>query len=325
MNLNISFKDSLVFVGSIVISALIIYPFVGLQGGMAWSSFAVLCTYSLYSAQPNKSNLVYIFCWLCLIMGSTYIGRFLHLSYYFYLYLFILTYCYYFFFGRDPVCDRAIRFIIILSTIGTNMPHITVGLPFGASVGTVTALLACHYMMRKHKDLEAFKTGIFTSQLFNMNVNIIPRAFVYSLGMFACLALPFYLGIDKNYWATLTFIMVMTPKAESVIHNTLLRFVGSVLAVTVLYFIFLLPEKHTILTIAFLFFSFTLPLSFGRSFTLVTFATTCYSLTLIEFVGYWHYPTETLLIDRIIETAIGGIIAIVISMILKAMRTPHQS
>lgn len=303
-----------------LLSALIIYPLVGIQNGMAWSSFAVLCTYALYNAKPDRSNALYILLWIAIIMGSTYIGRFLHLTPPFYLFLFIITYCYYFFFGRDPVFDRAIRFVIILSTIGTTMPHITVGLPLGATVGSITALIICHYLMRKNHDLDAFKQGIFTYEIFKLNTNIIPRAFVYSLGMFACLLLPLYLGVNKNYWATITFIMVMTPKAETVIKNTLQRFIGSVVAVIILYFVFQIPDQKTIIIAAFVLFSFILPMCFGPNITLVAFGVTCYSLTLIELVGYWHYPTESLLLDRLAETAIGGGIAIIVSIILKLMR-----
>lgn len=321
----VSFKSSIAFVSSMLISALIIYPLVGIQSGMAWSSFAVLCTYTLYNAKPDRSNVLYIAFWIFIIMGSTYIGRFLHLTPFFYVYLFIITYCYYFFFSRDPVFDRAIRFVIILSTIGTTMPHITVGLPLGATVGSLTALVICHYLMRKNLDLDAFKQGIFTYELFKLNTNIIPRAFVYSLGMFGCLLLPLYLEVNKNYWAIITFIMVMTPKAEAVIDTTIKRFVGSVIAVITLYFIFQVPDQKTVIVIAFVIFSFILPMCFGKNIILVAFGVTCYSLTLIELVGYWHYPTESLLFDRLAETAIGGGIAIVVSIILKAMRNENNT
>ena len=317
------FKDSFVFVGSMTISAAIIYPIIGLQGGIAWSSFAVLCTYSLYNAKPDRSNFLYVLFWMFLIMGSTYIGRLLHLSPWFYLYLLVIAYCYYFFFGRDPVFDRAIRFVIILSTIGTTMPHVTDGLPLGAVIGTLTALAVCHYMMRKHHDLEAFKQGIFTHELFKLETNIIPRALIYSIGMFICLWLPLYLGLNKNYWATLTFIMVMTPKAEKVMQNTCLRFLGSLVAVFVLYLIFQLPDSTAVIPIALFIFSFMLPLCFGKNFAIVTFGVTCYSLTLVELAGYWHNPTYSLLIDRMAETIIGGGIAIIASIILKGMRSIH--
>jgi len=323
-NFMTSLRDSFVFTGSMLLSTVIIYPIIGIQGGIAWSSFSVLCTYSLYNAKPDQSDLLYISLWMFIIVGSTYIGRFLHLSPWFYFYLLIIAYCYYFFFGSDPVFDRAIRFVIILSTIGTTMPHITDGLPLGALIGSITALLICHYMTKKHYDLSAFKQGIFNQNLFKLNTNIIPRALIYSFGMFICLWLPLYLGLNKNYWATLTFIMIMTPKAESVVQNTLLRFIGSLAAVALLYLLFQLPNIHKVIIIALFLFSFILPLCFGKNFAIVTFAVTCYSLTLVEISGYWQNPTYSLLIDRVLETCIGGIIAILISIILKSIRFIHR-
>lgn len=47
---SLHFKDSFVFIGSIILSVLIASPFIGLQGAIAWTSFSVLCTYSLYNA-----------------------------------------------------------------------------------------------------------------------------------------------------------------------------------------------------------------------------------------------------------------------------------
>ncbi|MBS7817925.1 FUSC family protein [Wohlfahrtiimonas chitiniclastica] len=320
-------RDSFVFVGSMFISALIVYPFVGIQGGIAWTSFAVLCTYSLYTANEDRSNFWYVLFWMTLIISSTYVGRFLHLSLGFYLYLLAIAYCYYYFFGRDPVCDRAMRFIIILSTIGTTMPHVTKGLPLGSLIGTLTALVVCHLLMRKKYDLKAFEQGIFTHHLFKLQTNLIPRAVIYSLGMFACLLIPHYLMLDKIYWATLMFIMVLTPKADNVVHTTLLRFLGSLAAVILLYAIFQvayhtgLQSHMAILVLILLFmFAFILPMCFGKDTFIVAFGTTCYSLTLVELAGFWHNPTYTLLIDRITETMIGGIVAIIAGILLKVMR-----
>ncbi|UNM97062.1 FUSC family protein [Ignatzschineria rhizosphaerae] len=318
-------KDSFVFIGSILLSVLIASPFIGFQGALTWTSFSVLCTYSLYNAKPDRSNLIYILFWMLLILASAYIGRLFHLSWKFYLYLYLISYLYYYFFGKDPVFDRAIRFIIILSTIGTAMPEITKGLPIGALIGTFSALVVCHYMLRKNVDLDAFKQGVFTYEIFKLHKNLILRALIYSSGMFLCLLLPRYFGIEKNYWATITFIMVMPPKSLIVFHNTLIRFIGSVIAVGVLYLLFqvpdLLPEISfsSYMIVLFLFFSFMLPLCFGKNFGITTFGVTCYSLILVELSMYWSHPALALLVDRVLETMIGGIIAILTSYILRVL------
>ncbi len=326
------FKDSFVFLGSMLLSALIAAQFMGLRGAIVWTSFSVLCTYSLYNAKPDRSNYLYLIFWMALVLGSAYIGQMLHLTWWFYLYLFVISYFYYYLFGRDPVFDRAIRFVIILSTIGTALPKITDGLPIGSAIGTLSALIVCHFLLRKNTDLEAFKQGVFSRDLFRLQTHLIPRALIYSLGMFLTLLIPHYLGIEKNYWATITFVMVMPPKAATVFKNSLLRFVGSIIAVLLLFLLFQLPDylptlgdfpkiDMTYYMIGLLFiFSFILPLSFSKGFATVTFWVTCYSLVMVELAMYWDHPVLALLADRIIETVIGGIIAVITSWILKVLR-----
>lgn len=322
----ISFRDSFVFVFSMAISALIAAQFIGLHAAIAWTSFSVLCTYALYNAKPDRSNLLYVALWIILIFSSSYIGQLFHLTWKFYLFLFIISYFYYYLFGRDPVFDRAIRFVIIFATIGTALPIADSQLAMGGAIGTLSALLISHYLLRKEIDLEAFKQGIFTHDLFRLDTNLIPRAFIYSSGLFLSLIIPQMLGIEKNYWATITFLMVMPPKAMTVIHNTWLRFWGSVIAVIALFILFQIslhiPINRLYIMVALLFFfAFLLPICFKQSYLIVTFGVTCYSLVLVELGMYWDHPPKVeLLIDRIIETFIGGIIAIIISLILKVLR-----
>ena len=319
------FRDSFVFVGSIALSALIAMQFVSLRSAIIWTSFSVLSTYSLYNAKPDRSNIFDILFWMIIISASTFLGVFFHLTWKIYLFLFLISYFYYYLFGKDPVTDRAMRFIIVLTTIGTAMPDITVGLPIGSAIGTFSALLVCHFLQWKNKDLSAFKQGIFTHDLFKLQTNIIPRSLIYSLGMSLSLWLPHYLGIEKNYWATITFVMVMTPKATTVIQNTWKRFWGSIFAIVFLFALFQIPhyvhvDMEWFMLAMLLIFSFILPLCFGQNFTLVTFGVTCYSLLLVEIAMFWTHPMMGILGDRIIETVIGGTIAIITSWILRALR-----
>ncbi len=320
------FRDSFVFFGSMLLSALIAAQFMGIRSAIAWTSFSVLCTYSLYNAKPDRSNLLYVVFWMVLVLASAYVGRFFHLSWKYYLYLLGLSYLYYYFFGQDPVFDRAIRFIIILSTIGTALPKITDGLPIGSAIGTLSALIVCHLLLRKNSDLEAFKQGLFSHDIFRLQTHLIPRALIYSFGLFLTLLIPHYLGIEKNYWATITYLMVMPPKATTVFNNSVTRFTGSIFAVVLLFLLFQLPypslgisTTHYLIGLLFLF-AFFLPLSFNKSFGVVTFTITCYSLVLVELAMYWNHPVVALLIDRVTETAIGGIIAVIISLLLKRSR-----
>ena len=322
---NLHFKDSFVFVGSMLLSALLALHFVGLQGAITSTSFAVLCTYSLYNAKPDQTNLLYVSLWMLIIIGSSFIGAFLGLSWKLYLFLFVISYFYYYLFGKDPVFDRAIRFCIILATIGSAMPNFVNGLAIGSAFGVVSALIVCHYMLRKKVDLNAFKDGVFTHNLFKLNTHLIPRSLIYSLGMFFSLWLPHYLGIEKNYWATITFVMVMTPKADTVLQNTWFRFLGSIIGVALLFIVLQIPDYVNLNMVYFMIsllilFSFILPLCFGKQYTIVTFGITCYSLVLVELAMYWNHPMMALLMDRLVETAIGGVIAVVVSIILSGLR-----
>lgn len=319
------FKDSFVFVGSVVLSALIAMQFVSLRAAIIWTSFSVLSTYSLYNAKPDRSNLFDIVFWMIIISASTFVGVYFHLTWKLYLFLFVVSYFYYYLFGKDPVTDRAMRFIVVLTTIGTALPEITEGLPIGAAIGTFSALIVCHYLKRKNTDLSAFKQGIFTHDLFKLKTNLIPRSLIYSLGMSFALWLPHYLGIEKNYWATITFVMVMTPKATTVIQNTWKRFWGSIFAIGFLFLLFQIPhylhvDMEWFMLALLVAFSFILPLCFGPNYMWVTFGVTCYSLVLVEIAMFWTHPMMGILGDRIIETVIGGVIAIVTSWILRALR-----
>lgn len=322
---SLHFRDSFVFVGSMLLSALLAVHFIGLKGAIASTSFAVLCTYSLYNAKPDKANLLYVILWMLIIIGSSFLGALFGLSWKLYLLLFVISYFYYYLFGKDPVFDRAVQFCIILVTIGSAMPKFVGDLAIGSLFGTTSALIVCHYLLHKNVDLRAFKDGIFTHELFKLNTHLIPRSLIYSLGMFLSLWLPHYFGIEKNYWATITFVMVMPPKASTVLQKTWFRFLGSVIAVALLFLILQIPDYFHFNMVYYMIgllilFSFILPLCFGRQYTIVTFGVTCYSLILVELAMYWNHPMMGLLMDRVVETAIGGAIAIVVSLILRALR-----
>ncbi len=319
-----------VFLGSVLLSVMIATPLLGLRNSIAWTSFSVMYTYSLYNAKADASNLLNVFCWLIAIIGSAFITTHLHLSWAFYCYLLVLTYCYYYFYGVNPVFDRAMKFVIIFSTIGTafSSGRILIDLPIGALIGTTTALIICHFLMRKKNDLNAFTLGGTSHDILKLKKNLIVRSVIYSCAMFMSLLIPQALGLGKIYWATLTFIMLVNPKSQGVFAQTVRRFIGSVLAVLLLYAIFfgiyffhLEAHMITIMIGMLLALSFIFPRLFvAKDYTIVTFGTTCYSLTLVELAAYWYHPNPILLYDRIAETLIGGTIAIIVGFILKKIR-----
>lgn len=322
-----TYLPSLVFVLSMTIAGLISIQFVNTRDGLVWASFSVLCTFALYNASRDKVNLLYIALFMVVILSSTFLGMLFQLGWQYYCFLFIITFIYYYQFGRGAVFDNGMRFIIILATIGTTMPAITNGLPIAGGLGIITALLVCSLLLHKAHDKNAFNLGLFQNERLTQSGKLIPRALFYSTALFLCMVLPDFFGFEKNYWALITFLMVLPPKTISVVKNSLYRFIGSVLAVLLLYLLFELPNYFDLpinmiryMILLFFIFAFILPLCFGKSFLLVTFGMTAYSMLVVELAMYWDEPTPALLITRVIETFIGGMMAIIAGLFIKWIR-----
>ena len=313
-------KDGLIFMGSVAFTNTISYFLFGVNGLM-WTAFSSLFTYSLYDARPDRSNYLYVFLLMMIIMVNNFIGYWLQLSWLFYVYLFIVSCFFYISFGKDPVLDRAVRYIIMLSTIGTTLPSVSWELPAGYLIGPLSVLCILFILHLKNYDFDAFKNGLFSKDLYVSEKHTIPRAFIYSTGMFLSLLIPHYLQLGRIYWAPLTFVMVLNPKAEHVFKNTISRFGGSFLSVFIL-LILLTPSYNSsvIILFAFLIISFLLPTFLDKTPIMKSFGVTFYVLTMTEISLYWNNPVYSPLYERLYETVIGGIIAISTSIILKKVR-----
>lgn len=316
----IDIKDGFIFLGSIIIAAAISYSIFGISGVM-WSSFSVLVTYTLYDARADRANHLYIFLWIVITIISTYIGSFLGLGPLFYIYLFGISYFFYLSFGKDPVMDRAVRYIIVLATIGTTLPHVSYELPASFIIGTVIALIILFGLSSKNIDFDAFRKGLFSRNVYSPGKNTLLRAFIYSTGMFLALLIPDFLHIGKPYWAPLTFVFLLNPKAEHILKMTLFRFWGSLLAVFSLSLLMMLPSNPSYTLLIYLVVVvFLYPSFLNENFAIKTFGISCLFLTLTETTFYWHDPTYSLLYNRIYETVIGGCMALLTSFILKRIR-----
>lgn len=181
---------------------------------------------------PIASNHLYVFFLMMIIMINNYIGYWLQLSWLFYVYLFAISCFFDITYGKDPVLDRAVRYIIMLSTIGTTLTSVSYELPVGYLIGTLTVLGVLFVLHLKNYDFTAFRNGLFSKELYTSKKHAVPRAFIYSTGMFLSLLIPEFLELGRIYWAPLTFVMVLNPKAEHVFKNTISRFAGSFLSVT---------------------------------------------------------------------------------------------
>lgn len=314
-------KDGLIFMGSVAFTTILSYFLFGVNGLM-WTAFSSMFTWSLYDARPDRSNHLYIFMLMMIIMLNNYIGYRLQLSWLFYVYLFIVSCFFYISFGKDPVIDRAVRYIIMLSTIGTTLPSVSWELPSGYLIGTLTVLGLLFALHLKNYDFDAFRNGLFSKDLYVSQRHAIPGALIFSTGIFLSLLIPHFLHLGRIYWAPLTFVMVLNPKAEHVFKNTISRFGGSFLSVFIL--MILLSTGYNasvIILIAFFIISFLLPTFLDKTPVMKSFGITFYVLTMTEISHYWNNPVYSPLFERLYETVIGGIIAIITSIILKKVRS----
>lgn len=317
-------KDGLIFLGSVALTSVVSYYLFGVNGLM-WTSFSSMFTYSLYDARPDRSNHLYVFFLMMIIMINNYIGYWLQLSWLFYIYLFVISCFFYISFGKDPVLDRAVRYIIMLSVIGTTLPSVSYELPSGYLIGTLTVLCILFLLHLKNYDFNAFKNGLFSKELYISEKYTFPRAFIFSTGLFFSLLTPHLLHLGRIYWAPLTFVMVLNPKAEHVFRNTISRFIGSFLSVAILMIMLATGyNASVIILISFLIISFLLPTFLDKTPVLRSFGVTFYVLTMTEISHYWNDPVFSPLFERLYETLIGGFMAILTSIILKRMRAPPE-
>ena len=313
-------KDGLIIMDSVAFTTLAGYWLFGVNSLM-WTSFSSMFTYSLYDARPDRSNHLYVFFLMMIIMINNYIGYWLQLSWLFYVYLFAISCFFDITYGKDPVLDRAVRYIIMLSTIGTTLTSVSYELPVGYLIGTLTVLGVLFVLHLKNYDFTAFRNGLFSKELYTSKKHAVPRAFIYSTGMFLSLLIPEFLELGRIYWAPLTFVMVLNPKAEHVFKNTISRFAGSFLSVILLMIMLATGyNASVVILISFFVISFLLPTFLDKNPVLRSFGVTFFVLAMTEISHYWNDPVYSPLFERLYETLIGGLLAIITSIILKQVR-----
>lgn len=312
--------DGLIFSGCMLTGAIISLIFSSVQTAM-WSTFSTLYAFLLFNAAKDYKNHFYTAFWLLVIVFSIYLGNALRLGDPFYLFLIIFSFIYYQIYGSDPVIDLSMKFIIIMSTIGTAIPNISIDLPIGFFIGSSITIFVCNYLSNKaHKKIN-FGNSQVEKNLFTLRKNILPRSLIYVSGLLLTLYIPRLLDFGHFYWTLLTFVFVLHPKSNSIISLTSQRVLGSILAVLCLYLLFNTPLMPYIGVISILVFAFLYPMSGHKNYTFMTFITTCLILSIIEQVEYWRHPAYILFFDRVLETCLGGTIAIVTSICLKHYRT----
>lgn len=318
----INFRNNGTFFIAAIISLAICFSFFGIVG----ATFGVLTTLFsslVYDAKADSSNILYVFFLLSLVVVGGAVGFMLKLTVYFYIYLFLLSYCYYLFFNKDDYLDRVFPFIIIFSCMGTTLNSVSIDIPMAYITGILVNLTVLSVLKHKNHEDNAFKNGLFSKEIFHSNENLYIRAFLFSVFLFLSLAIPDYMDLYKPYWAPLTFVMLLHPKAMNIIKVTCYRFLGSLLAAIFIIFMFSITKSNEIYVylIILVLITFFMPTFFHFNYILKTFSITLFVLLLLEETQFSHDPTYLLPISRVYETFIGGVIAVFASLILNVIRT----
>lgn len=116
--------------------------------------------------------------------------------------------------------------------------------------------------------------------------------------------------------------MLLHPKEMNIIKVTLLRFLGSLLAAAFVITMFSITKsKETYIYLSVLALTiFFIPTFFRLNYMLKTFSITVFVLLLLEETLFLHNPTYLLPISRVYETFIGGVVAILASLVLNIIR-----
>lgn len=314
--------DNYVFLLSALVSVVICYFLLSPMDAVL-ACVAVLFTFVIYSAKPNNGDYVYTFLWIVIILSGCYIGIWLKLSVWFYLFLFAISSYYYISYQKDSFSDRAIPFMVIYASLGTTMKDLNYQSAIAFLIGSLVALTIMGIAHKNKIEFTAFKSGLFSKSLYSNPTHIWLHAVVYSAFLFLCLFLPDRIGFERPYWVPMTFIILLKPKEENLVKNTLTRFWGSVIGAIVVITILKIGTHYEVIKIMLLVVSvFLLPSFFKMNNLFKTFGTTVFVLLLLETSIYWHEPNYSLPSTRILETFIGGALAIIASIVLKLMQRP---
>lgn len=312
--------DNFIFITCALVSALVCYLTLGVEN-ITLGVVSVMFTFVVFSAKPDNGDYVYTFLWVAIILLGCYIGILFHLSVAFYLFLFFVSVYYYISFERDTFSARAIPFMVIYASLGTTMKALEFKSALSFLMGSVIALIILGFAHHRKIEFTAFKNGIFSKTLYANPPHIFVSAFVYSVLLFSCLYLPDHFGLERVYWAPMTFIILLKPKDQDTIKNTIDRFIGSIVGAVVVFILLNIEGHYKIINLGIIALCvFLLPSFFKLKNWVKTFGITVFILVLLESAEFWKDPNYTLPYARIYETFIGGMIAILGSFVLRQLQ-----
>lgn len=318
---HIAVREGLTFCGCLILTASIAYFLFDAQSAL-WAAIGCIYAFNLFNSQKEFKNTLYTGIGLLLIISSAMIGHFLTLKMPFFVALIVFSFFYYQAYGRDPMLDLTMKFMILSATIAATLPSINVLSLCGFLTGSAITTLSCFFLSQKKYLPLHFQSALFDRSLLKLKTHLVLRAATYSCGLALTLFLPLFFEIGHFYWTLLTYIFVLHPKTVAVIQVTRQRIWGCFLSVLMLFILIQFNFSVALFVALILISAFLLPFSNRCSYTFLTFVTTTLILSILELISYQKSFQSALLYERILETILGGAIAIVISFLLKRFRAP---
>ncbi|ENG4184778.1 FUSC family protein [Providencia rettgeri] len=322
----INFLESFYFTLCLVVSFIITYYIAGIDATL-WSSLSTLHGYTIFNKASQYKNITYsLLCSFFVFIGSA-LGYFLGFGSLFLVILFIAPFIYYQFYNIDSSLDMSFKYFMIFYIIGATLNKSSFdGLVIGLLIGTIITLVFC-YTISNRKKITMFQIKKYISlKKDKLSYSLIFQSLIYSFGLLLCVLTSRAINIDHFFWAPLTYIFVLNPKLTNIIKLTRDRVIGTLLVVFILYFTFNFTAfmPYVGFTLIYLF-AFLIPISNSKKNNVFgTFCLTGLVLSLIEMSIYFNHIDYHLLLERIMETLIGGIFAIICSYFLK-LATQKQS
>lgn len=303
----------------IMINFIITYYVAGIEATL-WSSLATLHSYTIFNKASHYRNIKYsLLCSVFIFIASA-LGYYIGVGLLFFIVLFISPLFYYQFYNIDSSLDMSIKYSMIFFIIGSTLSKSSFdGYIIGLFIGTLVTLLFC-YSLSKRERISLFQVKKYISLRKNkMDFNLLSQSIVYSFGLLACVLSSHAINVDHFFWAPLTFIFVLNPQLKNIVSLTRDRVIGTLIVVLILYFSFNASALMPYIGFGLIFlFSFLIPVSNKKKNNV--FGTVCLTglvLSLIEMSIYFNDTNYHLLSERILETLLGGIFAIISGYCIK--------
>lgn len=315
----------------IIINFIITYYIAGIDATL-WSSLATLHSHTIFNKANQYRNISYSLLCSFFIFIISALGYYLGVGVLFFSLLFVAPFFYYQIYNIDSSLDMSIKYSMIFFIIGSTLNKADFdGYMIGLLIGTVVTL-TFYYSISKRRKISLFQIKKYIILKKDaVSINLMKQSSVYALGLLACVMVSRGINVDHFFWAPLTFIFVLNPKLKNIVSLTRDRVIGTLLVVLILYFSFNAAALMPYIGFGLIaMFSFLIPISNKKKNNV--FGTVCLTglvLSLIEMSIYFNKTNYHLLSERILETLIGGIFAILagygIKLIIKDDRPKRHT